>query len=93
MTMNFSVVKDNIPAATHIDKTARPQTVSRQQNPKYYELINEFKKITKVPVLINTSFNLQGEPMVHRPEEAIADYLKTEMDVLVLGNFLIKKRK
>ncbi|MDP1694550.1 MAG: carbamoyltransferase C-terminal domain-containing protein [Candidatus Woesearchaeota archaeon] len=93
MTINFSVLKDNIPAATHIDKTARPQIVSRQQNPKYYELINEFKKITKVPVLINTSFNLQGEPMVHRPEEAIADYLKTEMDVLVLGNFLMKKRK
>ena len=75
-----------IPAAAHVDGTARIQTVAREENPRYYALIAEFMRLTGVPVLLNTSFNKQ-EPIVTRPEEAISCYLRTEMDVLVLGNF------
>ena len=93
MTINFTVKKpEEMVAASHIDHTARPQTVSRKQNKMYYDLIKEFGKITKVPVVIDTSFNVMGEPMVHRPEEAIADFLKTGMDHLVLGNYLVRKK-
>jgi len=92
MTINFEVNKpEDMVAASHIDHTARPQTVTKKQNKKYYEIIQEFGKITKVPILINTSFNVMGEPMVHRPKEAINDFLKTKMDYLVLGNYLVKK--
>lgn len=92
MILNFKVKNNKIPAAMHIDKTARPQTVSKKQNERYYNLLKEFNKITRVPVLVNTSYNLRGFPMVHRPEEAIRDYLKTEMDVLVLGDYLLRKK-
>jgi carbamoyltransferase len=75
-----------IPAAVHVDGTARIQTVERHVNPRYYDLIAAFGELTGVPVLINTSFN-ESEPMVARPQEAIACFLRTEMDVLVLGDF------
>jgi carbamoyltransferase len=81
-----------IPAAVHIDGTARIQTVERRTNPRYYELIKAFGELTGVPVLINTSFN-ESEPMVARPEEAIACFLRTEMDVLVLGEFYCASRE
>ncbi len=80
-----------IPAITHVDKTCRIQTISREQNPLYYDLIKEFKKITGVSVVLNTSFNLKGEPIVCTPEEAYNNFIKTPMDYLVLGNFLISK--
>ncbi|HOE05292.1 MAG TPA: carbamoyltransferase [Bacteroidales bacterium] len=80
-----------IPAVTHIDGTARVQTVSKETNPRLWSLLDVFEKETGVPVIINTSFNLKGEPIVCTPEEAINDYLKSEMDCLVLGNCFIEK--
>jgi carbamoyltransferase len=77
-----------IPAAVHVDGTARIQTVDRAVNPRFYGVIEEFAKLTKIPVILNTSFN-QREPMVARPEDAISCYLRTGMDVLVLGDFYI----
>jgi len=79
----------DIPAVTHVDGTGRLQTVNRNANPLYYDLINEFYKITGVPVIINTSMNVMGEPIVNTPEQAYKMILKTDMDHLVMGNFLI----
>ena len=80
-----------IPAITHIDGTGRLQTVSKKSNPLYYDLINEFFNQTGVPVLINTSMNVRGEPIVNTPEHAFSMLLKTDMDALVMGNYLIQK--
>jgi carbamoyltransferase len=80
-----------IPAPTHIDGTGRLQTVSRRTNPLYWALIKEFEKISGVPVVLNTSFN-DNEPIVLKPEEAIDCFLRTKMDALVMGNYLIEKR-
>jgi carbamoyltransferase len=85
-----------LPAITHVDGTARVQTVSREQNPLYYVLIEEFGKLTGVPVLVNTSFNVQGEPIVCSPEEAFNSFAHTDMDYLMMGDALIpasSKRK
>ena len=82
---------DKIPAVTHVDGTGRLQTVSRKANLLYYDLINEFYKLTGVPVIINTSMNVKGEPIVNTPSQAYAMLRKTEMDYLVMGNFLISK--
>lgn len=93
MTLAHSVrpeKRSSIPAPTHVDGTGRLQTVSRQANPLYWGLINEFGKLTGVPVVLNTSFN-DNEPIVCRPEEAIDCFLRTRMDVLAIGNFLIEK--
>jgi carbamoyltransferase len=81
-----------IPAPTHVDGTARLQTVSRQTNLLFWSLIREFQKITGVPVLLNTSFN-DNEPIVLTPEEALDCFLRTRMDVLALGNYLIEKQE
>ena len=78
-----------IPAVTHVDGTSRLQTVSNDANPLYYDLINEFYKITGVPVIINTSMNVMGEPIVNTPEQAFQMIVKTDMDCLVMGNNLI----
>ena len=83
--------RDAIPAAVHVDGTGRIQTVDRSANPRYYALIEEFGRLTGVPVLLNTSFN-RKEPIVASPEDAIACYLKSEMDVLVLGDFYTTDR-
>jgi carbamoyltransferase len=80
-----------IPAVTHVDGTGRLQSVMRQGNATYYRLIEEFERRTGVPVVLNTSFNLRGEPIVHRPAEALADFLNTGMDALFLGPFLLEK--
>ena len=80
-----------IPAAVHVDGTARVQTVSRSSNPRYYDVIEAFGRLTGVPILINTSFNKQ-EPIVARPEEAVSCFLRTDMDVLVLGDFYTTDR-
>lgn len=79
-----------IPAVIHVDGTARPQTVSRETNPMYWSLIKEFENITGVPVILNTSFNVQ-EPIVCTPEDAIKCFLKTKVDYLVLNNLLISQ--
>ena len=80
-----------IPAVTHVDGTGRLQTVNRDANPLYYDLINEFYKITGVPVIINTSMNVMGEPIVNTPEQAYSMILKTDMDCIVMGNNLVRK--
>jgi carbamoyltransferase len=85
-----------LPAITHVDGTARVQTVTRSQNPLYYALIEEFGKLSGVPVLVNTSFNVQGEPIVCTPEEAFNSFAHTDMDYLMMGDALIpasSKRK
>ena len=92
MLMVTNVKKpDQIPAVTHVDGTGRLQTVNQKSNPLYYDLINEFYKITGVPVVINTSMNVMGEPIVNTPEEAYQMILKTDMDCLVMGSYLVKK--
>jgi len=84
--------KDNIPAVLHpADDTTRPQTVNEDQNPRYYRLINEFESITGVPVVLNTSFNDHGEPIVNTPQEAIKDFFGMGLDVLVVGDFVVEK--
>jgi carbamoyltransferase len=80
-----------IPAVTHVDGTGRMQSVSAGFNASYHRLISEFGRITGVPVVLNTSFNLRGEPMVNRPEEAVDDFLRSEMDALFLGDLLTEK--
>ncbi len=80
-----------IPAVIHVDGTARLQTVSKSFNSKFFDLINEFYKITKVPVLLNTSFNLNGEPIVMSPSDAIRTFHTCGLDILVLQDFIIKK--
>ena len=93
MTLAYSVRADKrgaIPAPTHVDGTGRLQTVTREANPRYHALISAFRDLTGVPVVLNTSFN-DNEPIVCRPEEAIDCFLRTQMDALVLGDFLITK--
>ena len=80
-----------IPAPTHVDGTARLQTVSRSANPLYWKLLRKFGELTGVPVVLNTSFN-DNEPIVCRPEEALSCFLRTQMDVLVLGNLFLEKK-
>ena len=84
--------RDVIPAVNHVDNTARVQTVSRMENGLFYDLIEAFGKLTGVPVLLNTSFNVAGEPIVETPEDAIKCFLGTEIDVLILDRVLLKKR-
>jgi carbamoyltransferase len=80
-----------IPSVTHVDGSARPQTVEKQINPLYYRLIDEFDKRTGVPVIMNTSFNLRGEAIVHTPTDALRTFFSSGMDALVLGSFLVEK--
>jgi carbamoyltransferase len=82
--------RKEIPAVTHVDGSGRLQTVSAESNPLYHRLIDTFREITGVPILLNTSFN-ENEPVVCRPEEALDCFLRTRMDLLVLGNFLISR--
>ena len=79
-----------IPAVTHVDGSGRLQTVYKDTNEKYYDLINEFYKLTNIPILLNTSFN-ENEPIVSKPEEALDCFLRTKMDTLVMDNFVIKR--
>ncbi|HLJ23878.1 MAG TPA: carbamoyltransferase C-terminal domain-containing protein [Candidatus Acidoferrales bacterium] len=93
MTQAYTVrpeKRDAIPAPTHVDGTGRLQTVTQEANPRYWNLIREFANLTGVPVVLNTSFN-DNEPIVCRPEEAIDCFLRTKMDVLVLGDILVRK--
>ena len=92
MLMVVPVKKPNdIPAVTHIDGTGRLQTVSKGANPLYYDLISEFYQLTGVPVVINTSMNVKGEPIVNTPEQAYNMLIKTDMDCIVLGNNLVMR--
>jgi len=83
--------RDLIPAVTHVDGTARLQTVTKEVNPRYYQLIEAFGQATGIPIILNTSFNLKGEPIVNTPHEALHTFSQSGMDTLVLGNYLIEK--
>jgi carbamoyltransferase len=87
----LNVVRSDIPAITHIDYSARIQTVSRETNPDYYDLISAFRDLTGCPVVVNTSFNVRGEPIVCTPEDAYRCFMRTHIDSLVLGPFLLEK--
>jgi carbamoyltransferase len=84
-------VRSQIPAVTHIDGSARVQTLARSQNPRLYGLLERFEEVTGCPILINTSFNVRGEPIVCSPDDAYRCFVNTEMDFLVLHNFLLEQ--
>ena len=83
--------RSDISAVTHVDYSARIQTVHKETNPRLYRLLQEFKKLTGYSVLINTSFNVRGEPVVNTPDEAYSCFMDTDMDWLVINNFLFDK--
>lgn len=83
--------RSKLPAITHVDYSARVQTVSKDTNPRYWNIINEFKKLTACSVIVNTSFNVRGEPLVHTSENAYKCFMYTDLDVLVLENFILLK--
>ena len=87
----LNIPRSTIPAITHVDYSARVQTVSERTNPRYYQLIKAFKQETGCPTLINTSFNVRGEPIVCSPEDAYRCFMRTEMDVLVLEKQILLK--
>ena len=87
----LNVPRSTIPSVTHIDYSARVQTVHQETNPRYHQLLTAFKQRTGCPILVNTSFNVRGEPIVHTPEEAFICFMTTDMDVLVVGNCLLHK--
>jgi carbamoyltransferase len=87
----LNVPRSTMPAVTHVDYSARIQTVRREDNPLYYDLIAAFGRLTGYPVVVNTSFNVRGEPIVCTPEQAYTCFMRTEMDCLVLGNFVLDK--
>ena len=87
----LNVKRSNIPAVTHVDYSARVQTVHKNTNPRYYDLIKEFKKITNCPVLVNTSFNVRGEPIVCSIEDAFNCFMGTNLDILVIEDFVLFK--
>lgn len=86
-------LRSDMPAITHIDFSARIQTVHAETNPRYYELVQEFKKLTGYGVIVNTSFNVRGEPIICTPEDAYRCFMRTEMDYLVVGNFVFEKKQ
>jgi carbamoyltransferase len=87
----LKIERSDVPAVTHVDYSARIQTVHPDDSPLYYETIRAFKELTGCPVIINTSFNVRGEPIVCRPEHAYTCFMRTEMDYLVMGSFLLAK--
>jgi carbamoyltransferase len=94
MTITFPVREDKrsvIPAVTHVDGTCRAQTVTESANPKYYRLIKRFAELTGVPVVLNTSLNVKGDPVAMKPEDAIATFYSTGLDLLAIGDFLVSK--
>lgn len=89
----LNIPKSKIPAVTHIDYSSRIQTVHKETNPRFYKLISEFKKITGCPILVNTSFNVRGEPIVCTPRDAYICFMRTEIDILVIDNYLFFKEE
>jgi carbamoyltransferase len=91
MSKKLYFERSDIPAVTHLDYSARVQTVHKETNERFYRLIHEFKKITKYGIIINTSFNVRGEPIVCTPEDSYRCFMRTEMDYLIIGNYLFNK--
>ena len=89
----MNIKRSEIPAVTHIDYSARIQTVSKKNNILYHKLISKFYDLTNVPILVNTSFNIRGEPIVCSVEDAYRCFLTTELDFLVCGNQILKREK
>jgi carbamoyltransferase len=89
----LNIQRSDIPAVTHVDFSARIQTVHKETNPIYYELLKRFKQLTGCPVVVNTSFNVRGEPLVCSPSDAIRCFMGTELDMLVMGNFILYKQE
>jgi carbamoyltransferase len=89
----LKIKRSDIPAVTHVDYSARIQTIKREDSPLYYDTINAFYKKTGCPVIINTSFNVRGEPLVCSPEDAFKCFMRTEMDCLLIGCFLLDKKE
>ena len=87
----LNVVRSEIPAVTHVDYSARIQTVHRETNPRYHELLTRFKAATGCPIVVNTSFNVRGEPIVGTPEDAFRCFMGTEMDFLIIGNAILRR--
>jgi carbamoyltransferase len=87
------VQRSVIPAITHCDFSARLQTVHKDTNPDYHTLISEFKRITGLPIIVNTSFNVRGEPIVCNPDDAFRCFMRTDMDVLVMQNYVFIKEE
>ena len=87
----LKVARSTIPAVTHVDMSARVQTVDRENSPRFYDLIKAFGERTGDPVVINTSFNVRGEPIVCTPEDAFRCFMRTGMDYLVIENFVLAK--
>ena len=87
----LNVVRSNLPAITHVDYSARLQTVHKETNPEFWNLLSAFHRLTGCPVMINTSFNVRGEPIVCTPQDAYRCFMRTDMDYLVLGNYLLDK--
>ena len=89
----LNIVRSSIPSVTHIDYSARIQTVHKETNPLYYNLIDKFFRLTNCPVIINTSFNVRGEPIVCTVEDAFRCFMGTNLDMLVCGNSILYKNK
>ena len=89
----LNIKRSEIPAVTHVDYSARIQTVHKETNEKYYKLIKKFKEKTNCPVIVNTSFNVRGEPIVNTPTDAFNCFMGTELDYLVIGNCILDKNK
>ena len=89
----LNINRSSIPAVTHVDYSARIQTVHEETNPRYFKLIKKFEEITSCPILVNTSFNVRGEPIVNTPTEAFNCFMGTELDYLVIGNCILDKSK
>ena len=87
----LNVPRSSIPAVTHVDYSARVQTVHPETNPRFHRLLAKFRELTGCPVLVNTSFNVRGEPIVCTPEDAFRCFMGTELDVLAIGNCLLNK--
>ena len=89
----LNINRSEVPAITHVDFTARVQTVSKKDNPRYYALIEKFKEITGCPLIVNTSFNIRGEPIVCTPYDAFMCFMGTELDLLIIENFILYKEE
>ena len=89
----LNIKRSEIPAVTHVDYSARIQTVNKETNKRYYDLIKKFKEKTGCPVIVNTSFNVRGEPIVNTPTDAFNCFMGTELDYLVIGNCILDKKK
>ena len=89
----LNIVRSDIPAVTHVDYSARVQTVHKETNPRYHTLLSAFKERTGCPVLVNTSFNVRGEPIVCTPTDAFRCFMGTEIEMLAIGNCILHKDK